>query len=57
MFGLMGPVPVYTVGTVPTVYMLGKDFQPAATLTEADLRSLWLEKAVEQKTGATSIYD
>ena len=40
-----------------TNYMLTKDFQPTVTLSEADLRSLLLEKAVEQKTGAISIYD
>ena len=40
-----------------TNYMLTKDFQQTVTLSEADLRSLLLEKAVEQKTGAISIYD
>ena len=63
---IMSSIDLLTDGELPEIrqmrysltnYMLGKDFQPAATLTEADLRSLWLEKAVEQKTGATSIYD
>ena len=40
-----------------TRYMLSNDFQPAATLTEAHLRSLLLDKAVEQKTAATSVYE
>ena len=38
-------------------YMLSSEFHPACTLTEADLRSLLLKQAAEQKTGATSIYD
>ena len=38
-------------------YMLTDDFQPSAAITEANLRSLLMESATEQKTTATSIYE
>ena len=38
-------------------YMQSDDFKPTTTLTEAQLRSLLLDKAEDQKTGATSIYE
>ena len=38
-------------------YMLGDDFQPAMRLSESDVRSLILEKSVNQKTDASSIYN
>lgn len=40
-----------------TRYMLSPDFQPTTTITEADLRSLLLTEAREQKTAAESIYN
>ena len=38
-------------------YMQSSDFSPVQTITENDLRSLLLESATEQKTGATSVYE
>ena len=38
-------------------YMQSSEFSPVQTITESDLRSLLLESATEQKTGATSIYE
>jgi hypothetical protein len=38
-------------------YMQSSEFSPVQTITESDLRSLLLESATEQQTGATSIYD
>ena len=38
-------------------YMLSSEFHPTNSLSESDLRTLLLDEAKEQKTGATSIYD
>ena len=38
-------------------YMQGSEFHPSTSLSESQLRSLLLNEATEQKTGATSIYD
>ena len=38
-------------------YMQSDEFRPATIITENEFRSLLLESATEQKTGATSIYD
>ena len=38
-------------------YMQGSEFHPSASLSESQLRSLLLNEATEQKSGATSIYD
>ncbi len=38
-------------------YMLTDEFHPTSSMTEGDLRSLFLTEAREQKTAATSIYD
>ena len=38
-------------------YMLSSDFHPITSLTEADLRSLLLQEAIEQRTDANSIYN
>lgn len=38
-------------------YMLGSEFHPSSSLSEADLRNLLLKESTEQKTAATSIYD
>jgi len=38
-------------------YMLSREFQPAMRLSESDIRSLILEKSVDQKTDANSIYN
>ena len=63
---IMSSMDLLTDGDLPEIrqlrysltrYMLSNDFQPAATLTEAHLRSLLLDKAVEQKTAATSVYE
>ncbi len=40
-----------------THYMLGSEFQPAASLTPEQLCGLLQEEDTEQKTGATSIYE
>ena len=38
-------------------YMQSTEFHPSTSLSESQLRSLLLNEATEQKTGATSIYD
>ena len=38
-------------------YMQSSEFHPSTSLSESQLRSLLLNEATEQKTGATSIYD
>jgi hypothetical protein len=38
-------------------YMLSDAFKPAMQLSEADVRSLILEKAIDSKTDANSIYN
>ena len=38
-------------------YMQSGEFHPSTSLSESQLRSLLLNEATEQKTGATSIYD
>ena len=38
-------------------YVASPDFQPRASITEAELRQLVLREAKEEKTGATSIYE
>ncbi len=38
-------------------YMLSDAFKPAMQLSEQDVRSLILEKSVDQKTDANSIYN
>ena len=38
-------------------YMLSNEFHPTTSLTEADLRSLLLQEATEQRTDANSIYN